>query len=182
MTLKLCTVLLHWGLGTILNFSGKSSEVQIREYFHMWSWEKKTQNGANVSQQRMQDHTEFNCFFTYGFILNRSRMATLALASRLRMRSVNSLSFVQVMWTLSGSLSALSLMAACDAVFLSWMSWAWSGGKREITQEASKRKWAAKCRIFLWRHWGLRVHNRVTKTLSNNKYWYNCFYKLMKGR
>lgn len=76
--------------------------------------------------------SEYNgCFQTYGFMLNRSRTATLALVSRLRLRSVNSFSFVQVMWTRSGPVSALSLMAACDAVFLSWMSWA-CGGRRKI--------------------------------------------------
>lgn len=66
---------------------------------------------------------------TYGFMLNRSRTATLALHSRLRLRSVKSFSLVQVMWTRSGPLSALSFIVAWDAVFLSWMSWAWKGGR-----------------------------------------------------
>lgn len=75
---------------------------------------------------------------TYGFMLNRSRTATLALHSRFRFRSVKSLSLVQVMWTRSGPLSALSFIVAWDAVFLSWMSWAWERGgdkneKIEIT-------------------------------------------------
>lgn len=66
---------------------------------------------------------------TYGFMLNRSRTATLALHSRLRLRSVKSFSLVQVMWTCSGPLSALSFIVAWDAVFLSWMSWAWKKGR-----------------------------------------------------
>ena len=57
---------------------------------------------------------------THGFMLNRSRTATLALASRPRWRSVKSFSLVQVMCTPA----AASLRAAWDAVFLSWISWA----------------------------------------------------------
>lgn len=72
---------------------------------------------------------------TYGFILKRSRTATLALASRLRMRSVKSLSLVQVMCTLSAAPSALSLTAACEAVFLSWISWACGGVRGDVRPE-----------------------------------------------
>lgn len=61
---------------------------------------------------------------TYGFMLNRSRTAMFALWSRLRLRSVQNLSLVQVMWTRSGDTSGLSFRAAWDAVFLSWISWA----------------------------------------------------------
>lgn len=162
MTFKLHTVLLHWGLGTILNFSGKNSKVQIKEYFHIWSWEKKKKKKLKMVQMFQNTHARKHsfccsssfilskCFLTYGFILNRSRTATPAVASRLRMRSEKSLSFVQVMWTFSGTLSALSLMAACDAVFLSWMSWAWSGGKAEITQEALEKErssWVYHCSV-----------------------------------
>lgn len=84
---------------------------------------------------------------TYGFMLKRSRTATLALHSRLRLRSVNSLSLVQVMWTRSGAVSTLSLIAAWDAVFLSWMSWAWRGETCVRTSRECWRPqgWTGKC-------------------------------------
>lgn len=78
--------------------------------------------------------TDVNSFFwpetlrqtdTHGFMLNRSRTAMLALGSRVRFRSVETLSFVQVMWTRSGPASSLLFITAWAAVFLSWMSWAW---------------------------------------------------------
>ncbi len=61
---------------------------------------------------------------TYGFMLNRSRITMAAYGSRLRLRSEQNLSLVQVMWTRSGDTSGLSFRAAWDAVFLSWISWA----------------------------------------------------------
>lgn len=75
--------------------------------------------------------------YTHGFMLNRSRTATPTLPSRLRLRSVRSLSLVQVMWTRSGPVSALSFMEAWDAVFLSWMSWAWKEGVRRMSPGAT---------------------------------------------
>jgi len=65
-------------------------------------------------------------------MLKRSRTATLALGSRTRLRSVNSLSLVHVMWTPP---SILSLRAAWDAVFRSWISWAWGRGGGERHRE-----------------------------------------------
>lgn len=99
--------------------------------------------------------SEYNgSFQTYGFMLKRSRTATLALVSRLRLRSVNSFSFVQVMWTRSGPVSALSLMAACDAVFLSWMSWAWGGQMEDYYGDLKEKRWRG----------GEKEHGRVTRT------------------
>lgn len=61
---------------------------------------------------------------TYGFILN---MSLTPMPSLCLFLSVTSLSLVQVMCTRSGvAPAALSFIVEWDAVFLSWISWAWT--------------------------------------------------------
>lgn len=82
---------------------------------------------------------------THGFRLKRS-LNPGVLASLLLCFSAISFSFVQVICTLSGTDRAWGLVAAAawDAVFLSWISWAWRTCRGQHSQRLTRAtQWTA---------------------------------------
>lgn len=185
MTLKPHTVLLHWGLGTILNFSGKSSEVQIREYFHRKKllMVQKSHNNTckNIQGSRLSGVLAW-------FSLTASKLTASYWTGPVRPRWHWPPGCGSVLWrACPWSRSCGPSQERC----LPYHWWqhvmpcschGWAGPGAEAEEKLPSRLWkgkerAAVCRIVLWRRWGLRVQRQSPITNTNTT-----DHKLVKGR
>lgn len=57
-----------------------------------------------------------------------------------------------------------------------------AGTKERLPRSLCKRKGAAECGIFLWRHWGFRVQNKDTKTVGTNIIPFASWWKVGENR